>query len=59
MKRSPPPKRKTRLRKRNTKRAQRAFLRNFGSKAYVEAIHSVPCVVKGSPNPTPCEDPPT
>ncbi|MCK5643859.1 MAG: hypothetical protein KAJ19_23890 [Gammaproteobacteria bacterium] len=59
MNRTGPPKRKTPIRKRNTKRAKRAFARNFGSKAYVEAVHSVPCVVRGSPNPTPCKGPPT
>ena len=58
MKRSPPPKRKTPLRKRRAARAARLFRRNFGSSAYVEAIHRVPCVVKGSPNPTPCKGPP-
>ena len=58
MRRTGPPKRKTPLRKRNTKRAESRFRRNFGSKAYVEAIRAAPCIVQGSPNPTPCEGPP-
>ena len=58
MKRSGPPKRKTRLRRQNEERAGRRFRRNFGSKAYVEAIHRVACVVRGSPNPTPCKGSP-
>lgn len=46
------------IRAKNRKNADRLFLRNFGSEAYVEAIHRVPCIVKGSPNATPCKGPP-
>lgn len=43
---------------RNPKRAARLWKRNFGSHAYVEAIHREPCVVKKSPTRTPCKGPP-
>lgn len=45
MKRSPMPRRKTRLRQRNPARAARAFARNFGPKA--EWIRGLPCLVRG------------
>lgn len=57
MRRTAPPKRKKPPRRRNPKRAAKLFRRNFGSSAYVEAIHRVPCIVRGSPNATPCRGP--